>query len=252
MRPRVLVLGGLDPTGGAGITADARVLELHDCHALTVATCLTVQNRHGFVRAEAVAVDLFLATLRAALQDGPVHAVKLGLAPDAATLGRAAEVLATLRVPTVLDPVLSATAGGWSSPGDLARAQASTAAALAAVVTPNLPELEQLAPDGGAAALLARGCAAVVVKGGHGAGAEVEDLIHTPGRVDVVRHVRASCGAVHGTGCALASATVAGLAHGRDVVAAASAAARWVGDCLRAMPPPVDDLPRPFVPRRPS
>jgi len=252
-RPRVLVLGGLDPCGGAGITADARVLELFCCHALTVATCLTVQNRHGFARAEPVAADLFTAALRAAVADGPLQAVKIGLVADAGTFARMREVLAALGLPVVVDPVLTATAGGFAGGPALAGAYAAAAAALAAVMTPNLPELAQLAGAGGAAELLAAGCAGVVVTGGHASGDEVVDEIHTKGAVTAVRHRRAACGPVHGTGCAFASATVAGLAHGAGLLPAATRASGWVGRCLVAMAgAPVPPAPRPFVPLPPA
>jgi hydroxymethylpyrimidine/phosphomethylpyrimidine kinase len=250
-RPRVLVLGGLDPCGGAGITADARVLELHGCHPLTVATCLTVQNRFGFTAAQAVPAALFAGALGAAMADGPLHAVKLGLFADAATLLDAASALATLQLPTVIDPVLSATAGGYVAGEPLRQAYREAGGALRAVLTPNLPELEQLAAAGGAAELLAAGCSVVVAKGGHTGGAEVIDRVFTPQGMTPIRHGRAPSGPVHGTGCAFAAALAAGLAHGKAVLTAVAVAAHWVGGCLDAMGPSSESYPRPFVPRPP-
>ena len=37
-RPNVLVIAGLDPSGGAGLVADVRVCEQHDCRPMAVAT----------------------------------------------------------------------------------------------------------------------------------------------------------------------------------------------------------------------
>lgn len=246
-RPRVLVLGGVDPSGGAGITADARVLELHGCHALTVATCDTVQNRFGFVAVRAAEPRWLQATLRAALADGPLHAVKLGLFADAETLAVSRDGLASLRVPVVVDPVLSATAGGYVAADALVAAYRKLIACVHPILTPNHAELRALAP-GGVAELLALGCSAVLDKDGHGTGPVVEDRLHTHEEVVVLRHLRADCGAVHGTGCALAAAVAGRLAHGHPIAGAAAAASTWLGACLAAMASPAAAESRPFVP----
>lgn len=248
-RLRVLVLGGVDPGGGAGITADARVLELHGCHPLAVATCLTVQNRFAFTAVRPVEIELLLASLRAAIEDGPLHAVKLGLFAEPRALVAVAEVLAEHGWPVVIDPVLSATAGGYAATDAMVQAYRVVAPRLRAVVSPNRPELQRLAPHGGAEELLALGCAAVVAKDGHGTDSEVADRVLTPAGSTVIKHPRANCGAVHGTGCAFAAALAAGLAHRRDVTAAAIAATLWVGSCLLAMGPATASVPRPFEPR---
>ena len=42
--PLVLVFAGLDPTGGAGLSADIEAIVSQGCHAAPIATVLTVQN----------------------------------------------------------------------------------------------------------------------------------------------------------------------------------------------------------------
>src|SRR5690606_7368102 len=173
--------------------------------------------------------------------------VKLGLFADAASLTHAAELLADLQLPIVVDPVLSMTAGGYRAATEMEHAYRDVVARLHPILTPNLPELTRLSP-GGADELLAAGCTAVIVKDGHGDGADVVDRVCQPHRATALRHPRAVCGPVHGTGCAFGSALAAGLAHGRNLMAAATAATWWVGESLAAMGAPVDAYPRPFVP----
>lgn len=217
---------------------------MHGAHALTVATCLTVQDRRRFVAAHAVAEGVLRASLRCAGADGPVHAVKVGMLPDAATAELVAEEVAKFAAPTVVDPVLSATAGGLEVGPDLVAAFRHFARA-DVVLTPNRPELALLAED--ADALLRQGFGAVLVKGGHDDGDEVVDRLWTAtGAVRELRHPRRPCGAVHGTGCALAAALAARLAHGDDIAAAAAAAVAWVDACLAGLAPAAGDLPRPF------
>lgn len=247
--PRVLVIGGLDPSGGAGITADARTLLLHGCEALPVLSAVAVQNRFGMQRVEPVASDLVRQQLAAALQDGGVRVAKTGLLGSAARVREVAAWLAELApgLPLVVDPVLSATAGGYEAGHDVALAYREALVPRATVLTPNAPELEAIAAGADVKDLLAAGCGAVLHKGGHAEGAMVVDRLATATGDSALEHVRLPVGAVHGTGCALASALAAGLAHGLSVEAATQKAVVWLERCLCTMGRARGSLPRPLV-----
>ena len=255
MNVRVLVVGGLDPSGGAGLSADARTLHVHAAMALPVVATLTVQNRFGVRAVEPVRSDLLRAAFRAAVDDGPVHAIKTGLLASAEQVELLAQLLADLRPrpPLVIDPVLSATAGGHQAGAQVAAAYRRRLVPLATVLTPNLPEAHAILAGAGVDALLAEGCQAVLIKGGHGNGPELTDRLVQRGGELRFSHRRLPVGRVHGTGCALASSFAAGLAHGRTVVAACGDAVGWLQRCLHALPPPerADAPPRPLpiVPR---
>ena len=250
--PRVLVIGGLDPSGGAGITADARTLLAHGCDALPVAAALTVQNRRGMQKVECVDASLVRDQIRAAVDDGGVLAVKTGLLGSAAMVERVAEWLARAcpEVPLVVDPVLSATAGGYDAGRSVVEAYRHVLAPRARVFTPNLPELAAVAARGGADALLQDGCDSVLVKGGHGDGEELVDTLFENGATRRFAHTRLPVGPVHGTGCALASAIAAQLAHGQSVEHACESAIAWLQRCLALLSPLAADathaLPRPL------
>lgn len=247
--PRVLVLGGIDPVGGAGITADARALLAVGCHALPVAMTLTIQNRRGLRDVQDVPVAHWQAAIVAVLEDGPVHAIKTGLLGSAAQVRALAAVLRALEldVPLVVDPVMAATAGGWRAAGDLAIAFRGELLPLAQLAMPNLPELARLgiAEPG---ELLSEGSRAVLLKGGHGEGAELEDLLHTTEGVRRWAHPRLDVGPVHGTGCALASFAAGRLAQGHSLGDAVDGAIRLLQHCLRHMgQPAADGLARPLA-----
>lgn len=256
MTRRVLLLGGVDPTSGAGITADATVVALHGLQPQPIVVVLTAQNRRGFRASFAVPEPQWQAALAAVLDDGPVHAVKVGLLGSAAAVVATAAALRPLagHVPIVVDPVLSATAGGFEAPGDLAAAYREHLLPLASLVTPNLPELEALGA-GRVASLLATGCGAVLQKGGHGDGEFACDELHTGAKAWTFRRPRRLVGPVRGTGCALASAIAAQLATGETLAAACRAAGDWLAELLRALGPAADDgLPRllPLASRAPE
>jgi len=231
VKPRVLVVAGLDPSGGAGLLADAEALAAVGARAWTVATALTAQGRGGDRGFLAVPPATLLDQIEALLGGGErPRAVKTGMlatAELARTLaGRLAE-RPLRRVPLVVDPVLASSSGASL----LETAGLSPAAALAPLLerarlaTPNLAELAELTGEDTstdeAAVRAARllPARAVLVKGGHRAGAPVDLLVE--GR-SVVRLVgRRRPGTARGTGCRLASAIAGLLARGASVEEAA-------------------------------
>ncbi len=241
MMPAVLAVGGIDPTGLAGLAADVRAGAAAGVHVATVVSALTVQNGREVFRIEPVDPDLLAVQIRAVLEDLSIGAVKIGLLPDGGTLDAVMSALGERKVPLVLDPVLSASSGGRLSRltvTDLARLRKKGNVLL----TPNLCEAEGLlgrreirsAGEMKRAALdLAgkTGCA-VLLKGGHlEAGDTVTDVLCDGRIVSLFRSRRAPAEA-RGTGCALATLIAAELAHGRELGSAVPTARRAISEAL--------------------
>lgn len=249
MTPRLLLLGGLDPCGGAGITADSAVAILHAVQPLPIAVALTVQNRRGFRECNEVPERQWRRALASALDDGEIHAVKVGLLGGAAAVAAVAAALLPLRgrVPIVVDPVLAATAGGYEAPIAVAQAYRERLLPLATLLLPNVAEAAAVL-GGDPAVAFAAGCGAVLLKGGHGDGEFADDVLRlAAGGTHRFRRARLPVGPVHGTGCALASAIACGLALGLDLPAACGRAGDWLHTLLAALAEtPGDGLPRPL------
>jgi hydroxymethylpyrimidine/phosphomethylpyrimidine kinase len=214
--PCVLVLAGLDPSGGAGLLADAEAIRAAGARPLCVATALTVQTTRRARRFEPCDPQIVAESVQALLEEENVRAIKIGMVGDA-------KVANALRLPDglprVVDPVLRASSGA-----SLLRGPADIYVQLAqgALITPNLPEAALLPPD-----LLARGCAAVLEKGGHGKGATVVDVLRTQARVEELSAPRIDA-KKRGTGCRLASFTAARMAMGDPLREAVVAARTYV------------------------
>lgn len=231
----VLLIGGTDPSGGAGVLQDGRVLEAFGGTARLVVTAVTAQGHGGVTAVQPMPRDILLAQIGAVASLGPISAVKIGLIPDTATGAFLAEAVLRLwpQVPIILDPVLGASAGGALRGG----ADFGALWSLATLVTPNLPEAAALlstpeAPNrramtAQAKALRARGAKAVLLKGGHLSGDAAADLLWTEDGGRWFSGQRLP-GSRRGTGCALATAIAAGLAQGRDLPGAILAARRWL------------------------
>lgn len=229
-RPRVLAIGGLDPSGGAGLLRDAAELEAAACQALAVATSLTVQDGRTFRRHQPTDPALLAEQLELLAAGPTLAAVKLGMLATAALVDVVADFLRRCAPPiVVLDPVLGASAGGalLDDPGR-ERLQDALLPTVT-VLTPNLPELDRLFGLGAAslpadaleAALemlrLALPCD-LVLKGGHRPAPDRgTDLLVTAEGVTAFPPSRALPGGAHGTGCTFASALTAALARGVEL-----------------------------------
>jgi thiamine-phosphate diphosphorylase/hydroxymethylpyrimidine kinase/phosphomethylpyrimidine kinase len=225
----VLVIAGHDPSGGAGIQADARVIESFGLSVVTVPTALTVQSSRGVVSIHPVDVSIIRAQLELLFDDiGHFDAVKVAMLPGAAHVELVSEILRSRNAENVVvDPVVAPTHG----PALLDRAGIDSLlkhlVPLATVVTPNLPELELL---GGLEVL--RG-ADVLVKGGHATGDESVDTLYLRDGRSIAHRTKRLDVDAHGTGCFLSSAIAANLARGYALEESVGIAKRAMTAALR-------------------
>lgn len=228
--PCVLILAGLDPSGGAGLLADAEAVRAMGATPLCVATALTVQTRRAARRYESVDPALIADSMRALLEEEDVRAIKIGMVGNAAN-ARAIRALLPRGMPAVVDPVLASSSGAPLFSGPV---RSLLELASGAVLTPNIPEAQVLlgGAPADAQALLREGPSAVLLKGGHLPGMPV-DVLATPERSEEFAAPRIAARA-RGTGCRLASAIAAGLARGLPLREAVGAARLLVRDYLQS------------------
>jgi hydroxymethylpyrimidine/phosphomethylpyrimidine kinase len=242
--PIAVAIAGSDSGGGAGIQADLKTFAALGVYGASVVTALTAQNTKGVFGIHQVPADFIAAQIDAVFSDLEVAAVKIGMLGDAAAIGAVMAGLARHRFRNVvLDPVMIASSGDALLRDD-AVAALRKLIGQARVVTPNLPEAAALlgvppARDESAMAaqaqkLLALGAAAVLLKGGHGAGAESADLLAEGETVTRYAAPRIASQNTHGTGCTLSSAIAAGLAKGLPLSTAVGEAKQYVSAAIVA------------------
>ncbi|CAM5371246.1 bifunctional hydroxymethylpyrimidine kinase/phosphomethylpyrimidine kinase [Streptomyces fumanus] len=240
--PRVLTVAGSDSGGGAGIQADLKTMLALGTHGMSVITAVTAQNSLGVQGAWELPAEAVRAQYRSVVDDIGVQAVKTGMLATAELVETVAGLLAETDAPAVVDPV------GVSKHGDALLAASALDSVrtkllpLATVATPNLDEVTQLTgvrveSEAGmrraALALLEYGPRWALIKGGHLPGEPV-DLLTDGTEEHWLRAPRHDNRHTHGTGCTLASAIAAHLAHGRPVVAAVTAAKEYVTGAIAA------------------
>jgi hydroxymethylpyrimidine/phosphomethylpyrimidine kinase len=84
--------------------------------------------------------------------------------------------------------------------------------------------------------LLAAGCRAVLMKGGHIDGDTVTDVLMSAAGETTFSGPRIATRHTHGTGCTLASACAVGLAQGMGLEAAVARAWAYTAEAIRRAP----------------
>jgi hydroxymethylpyrimidine/phosphomethylpyrimidine kinase len=243
--PIALTIAGSDSSGGAGIQADLKTFAALGVYGASVITALTAQNTQGVSGIHHVPADFVAAQIDAVFGDLEVGAVKIGMVADAAVIEAIAGGLSRWSpAHVVLDPVMVATSGARLLERDAVEALRSRLIPRAQLMTPNLPEAAVLLDEAVAESesdiarqgqhLLTLGCAAVLIKGGHGRGAESIDYLVTRDGVLALGAPRIATKNTHGTGCSLSSAIAAGLAKGDDMETAVRGAKAYITAAIAA------------------
>jgi hydroxymethylpyrimidine/phosphomethylpyrimidine kinase len=185
------------------------------------------------------------AQMDAVFSDLDVKAVKIGMVAQLATVDA---IVAGLKRWSpghiVLDPVMVATSGDRLLAADAIEALRTRLIPRASLITPNLPEAAALLGEPVAASeaaiesqgkrLLALGCPAVLIKGGHAQGAESIDYLVVATGAIALAAPRIATRNTHGTGCSLSSAIAAGLAKGEEMETAVRHAKAWISLAIAA------------------
>ncbi len=239
--PRILAIGGLDPSGQAGLLADVQAIQQGGGLPLAAAAALTAQGPGGVTGIQLVPPRFLF---RQVADSGPPPAgSKTGMLGSAAQVRAVVRLIKEGRLPRpVVDPVLAASSGGCLLDDGGREALLELLLPLCRVIVPNLMELHALtgiSPRGssslrdGAEALLARGAPAVLVKGGHGSGDVVQDGLFLPGRPPRKFVLSRHPFSLRGTGCRHASFLATRLAMGDTLEEAACSAQEYVKNAIQ-------------------
>lgn len=242
--PIALTIAGSDSSGGAGIQADLKSFSALGVYGASALTAITAQNTIGVSAIHVVPPEIVAAQIKAVLEDLAVKAIKIGMLGAGSIVDSVADALSAYRpVPVVLDPVMVAQTGAALIDDGAVARLIERLFPLARLITPNLPEAarllgqemaqseEEMAAQG--RELLRLGASAVLVKGGHGEGADAVDLLVTPQGVRRFSAARVLTGNSHGTGCSLSAAIAANVARGFALEDAIGRAKAWLTEGLR-------------------
>lgn len=242
--PIVLVFAATDPSGGAGLQADILTLSSMGCHPLSVVTAITVQDTLGVEDVFPMEAEWIVDQARCVLEDMPVAAFKIGLIGSVENIAAIAEVVADYPdIPLILDPVLASGGGDELTTDEMMTALLEMLIPQATLITPNSLEARRIAQfetedelslEQCAQNIIDLGCEFVLITGTHENTQQVVNTLYDErGKVrsDTWQRLPNS---YHGSGCTLAAAIAASLAHGLDLQDAVKEAQEFTWQALNA------------------
>ena len=244
----VLSIAGSDPSAGAGIQQDLKVITAMGCYGATVLTAITSQNTLGVQDVMPLPASVVASQLDAVFSDLDVAAVKIGQIPDDQVAEAVAQhlrrYLANHPVPVIYDPVMISTSGHDLMSPTCVGSVVQFLFPLSTLITPNLPEAARLTGQRvlhdesdivvAGRTLADRYHSAVLLKGGHSQENALKNrLFLTDGTQLTYASSRIDTPNLHGTGCALSSAIASALALGQSLPEAVSTATAFVHEAIR-------------------
>ena len=239
-----LTIAGSDSSGGAGIQADIKTMTAHKVYAMSAITALTAQNTTGVTGIMEVTPEFLAEQLDSIFTDIFPNAVKIGMVSSSSLIETIADRLTEYQAKNiVLDPVMIATSGARLITENAISALKEKLIPLANIITPNIPEAEELtgvsiqtAEDMEKVAKMIYekyGCA-VLLKGGHSLN-DANDILCWEGGTKWFKGKRIHNPNTHGTGCTLSSAIASNLAKGFTMAESVERAKRYISGALGAM-----------------
>ena len=270
--PRALTMAGFDPSGGAGVLADARTFAAFGFQASAAITSITFQNAESVFGAVHQTAETVRAQVMPLLEEVKIVCSKTGMLPTREVVLEVARLFRETDLPRpVVDPVIMSSSGRRLMEEGALDALIEELLPLAQLLTPNVPEAETITGititseadmRRAAASIRKLGARAVLIKGGHlkkqkaegsrqtadgskqetGIGQaqdesdEAIDVLDNEGKVTVFRERRVSGAELHGSGCILSAAIAAGLGKGMTLEDSVGVAKSFVLEAIRNAP----------------
>lgn len=239
-----LTIAGSDSSGGAGIQADIKTMICNGVYAMSAITALTAQNTTGVSAILNVTPEFIENQLDSIFTDIYPDSVKIGMVSDKDLIDVISKKLNQYNAKNiVVDPVMVATSGSKLINEDSIDALKEKLFPLATLLTPNIPEAEELTgikiSSGDDMIIAAKkiyeqyGCA-VLCKGGHQIN-DANDLLYFENKYTWYKGKKIDNPNTHGTGCTLSSAIASNLAKEYSLDKSVFLAKKYISGALGAM-----------------
>lgn len=243
--PQILTIAGIDSSGGAGVNADIVTAFAHKVYTATVIIAVTAQNTNGVQGAELLSEDIIKQQFASINNDLAVRAVKTGMLGDSEHVKIVANALEKYEFgPIIVDPVMVAKGGARLLTNESIETVKARLIPLATLITPNLLEAEalvdlQISNDQqlivAAKKIQAMGAKNVLIKGGHGTGQQLKDiLLFENGKYIFLSNPKVPTVRTHGTGDTYAAAIASNIANGLMLEPAVIAAKGYLMNSIKS------------------
>ena len=221
----LLSIGGSDPSSGAGIQSDVKLLSSLNVHCLTVVTAITSQNTSRFGTVEQVSQKILREQLKSIMSDFKIDGIKIGMVYDSPIIKELYRQLKKTKIPIVVDPVIQSTTGGELIKKSAIKDFQKFIIPLATVITPNKFEAEILSktkinlknqPQKIARIIQKMGAKNVVITGIKTANNQISDFVLEKNKKYVISGDKISK-INHGSGCNFSAAMIFALTNKKNI-----------------------------------
>jgi len=237
MMKTAMTIAGVDSGGGAGIAADLKTFSAFGVHGTCVITSLTAQNTKGVLNSLDTPLDFIKEQFDAITSDIKIDYSKTGMLSSPDIVRMVAGLIKKEKLSLVIDPVMSAEAGGTLLADTAVGVLIDELIPLSDVITPNIHEAQRLSgirikdirdAQKAARKIYELGAKAVIVTGGHLKGT---DVLYSNEQFYLIEGKLIN-GGTHGSGCTHSAAITAQLAKGMPLVEAARFAKEFVEQAI--------------------
>ncbi|WP_338469327.1 bifunctional hydroxymethylpyrimidine kinase/phosphomethylpyrimidine kinase [Niallia sp. XMNu-256] len=241
---KALTIAGSDSGGGAGIQADLKTFQELDVYGMSVITAVTAQNTLGVQGVHPIPPEFIANQIDSIATDIGVDALKTGMLFSPEIIEVVSQKIIQYQwEKVIIDPVMIAKGGASLLQTEAVDALKRHLLPHAFIVTPNIPEAEELTGINikteddkfeAAKRIMDLGVKNVIIKGGHDESvSESTDLLYDGENVYSFTEVRYQTKNTHGTGCTFSAAITAGMARGLTVYDAVSEAKKFISVAIK-------------------
>ncbi|EJF90606.1 bifunctional hydroxymethylpyrimidine kinase/phosphomethylpyrimidine kinase [Bartonella tamiae] len=238
LNPRILIVAGTDPTGGAGIVRDIETAAHMRVDASIAITSVNVQDDMCVSQKHPISGEIIAHQMSAVLQAQKIDAIKIGMTGTSDSIDAITQILTAYPVvPVIFDPVIMASSGGYLVDNACIDAIKAKLLKHCYCVTPNLFELSRLSNSELAENELIAieqaknifnfGVPNILIKGGHAAGKTSNDILLNTSTQKIFTNPRINT-SMRGTGCILSTAIACHIALGKHLNTAIEEAKNYV------------------------
>jgi hydroxymethylpyrimidine/phosphomethylpyrimidine kinase len=236
-RPFVLSIAGLDPSSGAGLTADVKTMERIKCYGLSVCSGNTVQNDKELSAVYWTPLNIIKAQVDLLFDRFKIDFVKIGIVESWSVLNKIIDylLLKNNSIKIILDPVLSASSSFKFHEAD--RNELESVLKKIYLITPNYLEFEKISDGNNEKESIAKitSHCNLLLKGGHQKNENKkgrDELYLTNGKSYIFNPKRSPIFEKHGSGCILSSAITSYLSLGTPITKACYKAKKYTENTM--------------------
>ena len=221
-RKNILVISGLDPSGGAGISADIETIHSLNFRALPIISTLTSQNTKTVSLSSPVDIKIIDSQLKSLMDDIKFDGIKLGLLADKTIMEYLSEFLDQHKnIPIVVDPILKSSSGNVFINENFSSIYLDELIPKATIATPNREEFLKLTRSDKISAGLKNFCSkyTLITSSNETDNMFTHQLFKGEVLLEEYNYNKLPY-SYHGSGCTLASALVCILLEEEDIVKA--------------------------------